>query len=95
MKCDEILDNQINEFKRSFHNRKIELAMQDIPLEVKKIKNTAITEVFAKDLKKIDSESKEVLERILSYMEKKYISVPMKLAKDILLDSAYKKNNGT
>ena len=33
----------------------------------------------------IDDESREVLERVIGYMEKKYMSVPMLMAKDILL----------
>jgi glutamyl-tRNA reductase len=33
----------------------------------------------------LDEHSKEVLEKIIGYMEKKYISGPMKLAKEIIL----------
>jgi glutamyl-tRNA reductase len=36
----------------------------------------------------MDEYSKEVLEKILGYMEKKYISGPMKLAKDILIQNS-------
>jgi glutamyl-tRNA reductase len=47
-----------------------------------------MNEVFAKELSNMDAGSKEVLEKIVSYMEKKYISVPMKMAKDILIEDA-------
>ena len=50
---------------------------------MKEIRETA-NEVFAKELNALNPESKEVLDKIISYMEKKYISVPMKMAKDIL-----------
>jgi glutamyl-tRNA reductase len=33
----------------------------------------------------LDDNSKEVLEKILGYMEKKYMSMPMLMAKEILL----------
>jgi glutamyl-tRNA reductase len=33
----------------------------------------------------MDEYSKDVLEKVLGYIEKKYISGPMKLAKDILI----------
>ena len=45
----------------------------------------AMNEVFSKELSQLDESSKEVLERILDYMEKKYISVPMVVAKEVLM----------
>jgi glutamyl-tRNA reductase len=41
--------------------------------------------VFAKDIESLDDKSKEVLEKIFNYVEKRYIAEPMKLAKEILL----------
>ena len=46
--------------------------------------------MFAKDLETLDDHSREVLEKIVSYIEKKYISIPMKMAKDVLLDEVKK-----
>ena len=43
--------------------------------------------VFVNELSGLDSESKEVLDKIVEYMEKKYIAGPMKMAKEILLDN--------
>ena len=43
--------------------------------------------MFAKDLENLDAESKEVLDKVVAYLEKKYISVPMRMAKEILMDS--------
>ena len=54
---------------------------------VKDIKEKAFTEVFAKELNQLDGESKEVLDKVVSYLEKKYISVPMKMAREILIDN--------
>jgi glutamyl-tRNA reductase len=75
------------EFDKMHEQRQIELAMRDIPRAIKEIRETAIGEVFAKDLEGLDSESREVLEKIMGYMEKKYISVPMKMAKQVILES--------
>jgi glutamyl-tRNA reductase len=61
--------------------------MSEVPKKVKEIRETA-NEVFAKELQTLDADSKEVLDKILSYMEKKYISVPMKMAKEILTDKS-------
>jgi len=65
--------------------RKVELAMREVPQKVKEIRSTAINEVFKNDLADLDEHSKEVLEKIIGYMEKKYMSVPMIMAKEILL----------
>ena len=81
--CKTIIDANIEDFKQILKTRKVELAMSEVPKKVKEIRETA-NEVFAKELKNLDAESKEVLDKILAYMEKKYISVPMKMAKDIL-----------
>jgi glutamyl-tRNA reductase len=44
-----------------------------------------MNEVFKLEIESMDDYSKEILEKVLGYMEKKYISGPMKLAKDILI----------
>jgi glutamyl-tRNA reductase len=44
-----------------------------------------MNEVFKNDLAELDDHSREVLEKVIEYMEKKYMSVPMIMAKEILL----------
>jgi glutamyl-tRNA reductase len=83
--CNTIIEKNIVEFKHLLKTRKVELAMSEVPKKMKEIRETA-NEVFAKELLSLDSESKEVLDKILAYMEKKYISVPMKMAKSILIE---------
>ncbi len=85
--CKAIIDANIDDFKQILKTRKVELAMSEVPKKVKEIRETA-NEVFAKELNNLDVESKQVLDKILAYMEKKYISVPMKMAKDILIEDA-------
>ena len=87
--CNVIIEKNISEFKQVLKTRKVELAMSEVPKKIKEIRETA-NEVFAKELLNLNSESKEVLDKILSYMEKKYISVPMKMAKSILIEDIKK-----
>ncbi len=82
--CESIINTNIQEFKQILKTRKVELAMSEVPKKVKEIREIAMNEVFAKELSTMDIQSKEVLDKIVAYMEKKYISVPMKMAKDIL-----------
>jgi glutamyl-tRNA reductase len=84
--CRTIINAKVEEFKHLFQERKIELAFGEIPKQIKSIKETAINEVFAKDLDQLDSESKEVLEKVLSYMEKKYNALTIKTAKRVFLE---------
>ena len=88
--CKTIIEGKVEEFKQLFQERKIELAFGEIPKQIKTIKETAINEVFAKDLNMLDAESKEVLEKVLSYMEKKYNALTIKTAKKVFLEE----NNG-
>lgn len=83
--AENIIDLNMNEFRPLVRQRKIELAMQVVPQTIKDIRNTAITSVFADEINELDQQSKEVLDKVLNYMEKKYISIPMLMAKDILI----------
>ena len=86
--CETIIEQNIAEFHKEIKERKVELAMSDVPRKVKEIRETAVNEVFAKDIEKLDAGSKETLDKVIAYLEKKYISVPMKMAKEILMDES-------
>lgn len=86
--AEEIISNNITEFFSVLKQRRIELAMQEVPKKIKEIKNTAINGVFADEISQMDNASREVLERVMNYMEKKYISVPMVMAKEILVNQS-------
>ncbi|KQS41880.1 glutamyl-tRNA reductase [Pedobacter sp. Leaf194] len=83
--AEEIISNNITEFFTVLKQRRIELAMQEVPRKIKEIKHTALNGVFAEEISQMDDASREVLERVMNYMEKKYISVPMIMAKEILV----------
>lgn len=80
-----ILMESILDFKYIQRLRAVEIAMRDVPKKVKEIKSTAINEVFKNDLNNLDENSKEVLQKVIDYMEKKYMNMPMLMAKEILL----------
>ncbi|MCZ4221694.1 glutamyl-tRNA reductase [Pedobacter rhodius] len=86
--AEEIISNNITEFFTVLKQRRIELAMQEVPRKIKEIKNTALNGVFADEISQMDHASREVLERVMNYMEKKYISVPMIMAKEILVNES-------
>lgn len=87
-KCETHIAGKLEEFKQIYRERKVEIAMRKVPQTVKDIKTKAMVEVFSKELETLDDSSKEVLNKMMAYMEKKYISVPMKMAKEILLKNS-------
>lgn len=84
---EEIISWSLTQFNLLQRERNIELAMRAVPQKVKEIKSMALNTVFKEELESLDENSKEVLEKIMGYMEKKYMSMPMIMAKEILLKS--------
>ncbi len=83
-KAKDLLILQINEFQKVFQQRQITKALQNVPSEIKAIKQKAMNEVFKKDLDALDDTTKALFEKMMTYMEKKCISVPMKAAKELI-----------
>ena len=86
--AERIIEDNILEFKPVLKQRRVEIAMRDVPVKIKEIRNAAVNRIFADEIEGMDSNSREVLERVMNYMEKKYISLPMVMAKDILIKNS-------
>lgn len=87
---EEIISKGILKFQHINQVREIEIAMSSVPNKVKEIKSNAINDIFKNDLKNLDEDSRETLDKVVNYMEKKYISIPMLMAKDILIKKSLK-----
>ena len=83
--AEHIIEENIKEFDAVLRQRRVELAMSEVPKKIKEIKEKAVNTVFADEINALDDEAKAVLEQVMNYMEKKYISVPMVMAKEILV----------
>jgi glutamyl-tRNA reductase len=83
-----IIERNMLEFKPVLHQRRVELAMREVPEKIKEIKEVALNSVFATEVQSLDENSREVLEKVMNYMEKKYIRVPMVMAKNILVNNS-------
>ena len=83
---EQILFEEMEKFHMMYKQRQVEIAMRDVPQKIKDIKQTAKA-IFAQDIANLDASAQETLEKMLEFMEKKYISVPMKMAKEILVKS--------
>ena len=86
--AEHIIEENIREFEAVLRQRRVELAMSEVPKKIKEIKEKAVNTVFAEEINSLNDEAKAVLEQVISYMEKKYISVPMVMAKEILVKNS-------
>lgn len=80
-KANNIIDRRLEDFKLSYRQRNVELAMAVIPEQIQAIKDRALNNVFKKEVEELDDDAKTVLAKVVEYIEKKYISIPMATAR--------------
>ena len=84
LKAQVLLAEQISTFRVVYQQRQLEKVLQHVPAQIKAIKSHAMDVVFKKDLDEMDDDTRDLFERMITYMEKRCISVPMKAAKEIV-----------
>ncbi|MFT5997683.1 MAG: glutamyl-tRNA reductase [Neolewinella sp.] len=80
-----VLHKHLGELETAYRQRLLERAMSHLPKAIKAIKHTAVNQVFAKELHKLDPEAKELMLRMMTYMEKRCIGIPMKAAREAII----------
>ncbi len=80
-----ILEHALETFKEACYFRKVERAFRSIPAEVRSVKEKAYSEVFHKEIAQTDQETQALISRMMDYMEKKCIGIPMKAAKKAII----------
>ena len=83
-----LIQERILQFRERWHERQVERLMAHIPDEVKAVKERAINEVFGKEFAQLDPAAQELVQRMLGYMEKKCVAIPIKAAKAVALRSS-------
>jgi len=84
-KAEAILEDFLNVFFELVKERKLELALSNIPNEVKEIRTVALEKAFKKDIDTLNDDAKDVLLKVMDYMEQKYTALPFKASKKSLL----------
>lgn len=84
--CQRIVEDGMTELASRLQQRKVEKALRDLPSLLAEVRSTALNEVFASELAELDGDARELVDRIVQYLEKKYISLPMRLAKEVVLE---------
>lgn len=80
-----LLELHLEEFPLLYRQRQLERALSRVPAEIKEVKTKALNEVFRKEVDALDPATRDLMDRMLAYMEKKCIGIPMRAAKEALL----------
>jgi len=86
-KAQEIVDEFVDTFFTAFKERQIELAMREVPEQIKAIRAHALNNVFKNEISELDEQQRELFDRVLAYMEKRCIAIPIQVAKEKLAHS--------
>ncbi len=80
-----VLHGHLDELENAYRQRLLERALAHLPAEIKAVRQTAVDHIFAKELASLDPEARDLMDRMMTYMEKRCIGIPMKAAKEAIL----------
>lgn len=80
-----LLASYTAEFPQQYRQRRLEIALRQVPESIKAVKEKALSEVFKKEVETLDPDTRQLVERMLGYMEKKCIGIPMKAAREAII----------
>lgn len=80
-----IIEERVNEFNAIYKGRQVELALSHVPSQIKAIRQHAITSVFKNEFSSLDDNAQELVDRMMAYMEKRCIAIPLQAAKEHFL----------
>ena len=80
----EIISKHVSDFSKLYDRRKVEQALGSLPQEISKVKDRALNLVYKDKIEALPDEAQELIKEIASYMEKKCVAVPMKMAKEVV-----------
>jgi len=83
-KAREVVKVELQTFKVICKQRKIEVALREVPIQIKAIRQHALNTVFKTEVSELDDESRALVERMMAYMEKRCIAIPIQVAKEKL-----------
>ncbi len=83
-KAKEIIEDQLDAFYYNFKGRQVEIALKDIPDQIKAIKSHAFQNVFKNEVSSLGPDAIHIISKMMDYMEKKCIDIPIQVAKENL-----------
>lgn len=80
----EMIEEELLSFGKLYQQRQLEQAMRGVSDDVKEIRSRALEAVFAKEVASLDPDARATMDKVLDYMEKKFISIPYTRARKAL-----------
>lgn len=80
----DLIEDEVVAFDKLFQQRQLEHAMRGVSDDVKQIRSRALEAVFAKEIEHMDPAARATMDKVLDYMEKKFISIPYTRARQAL-----------
>jgi glutamyl-tRNA reductase len=77
-----IINERVAEFRKIYKGRQVELVLKDLPTQIKAIRKHALSSVFKNEISNLDGDAQDLIERMMQYMEKRCIALPMQAAKE-------------
>lgn len=89
IKANMLVEVYVQAFEKAFKERQIELALREVPTQIKAIRQHALDNVFRNEVAGLDDTTRELLERMMAYMEKRCIAIPIQVAKEKLAHNGH------
>ena len=77
-----IIAHHLDEFTKKYEWRKVERALNTLPEAIESVKNRALNNVYKNQIEELPPSTQDLIRDITSYMQKKCVAVPMKMAKE-------------
>lgn len=90
-RAESLIQDRVYAFRDRWHERQVERSLAHIPAEVKAVKERALHTVFGDEFARLDPATQDLVQRMLGYMEKKCVAIPIKAAKAVALRGAKKR----
>ncbi len=84
-KAKALLSTELVAFLQLFQARQIERALRAVPEQIRAVKDHALNNVFKNDIAQLDEASKLIFDKVLAYMEKRCVAIPIQVAKENLV----------
>ena len=80
-----LLSEEVATFEKAFRARQVELALSDVPKQIKAVTDHAVNNLFSHNVAQLDEQSRAVLDKVVTYLERRCIAIPLQVAKENLV----------
>lgn len=80
-----LITEAVEQFAQIFRARQVELALSEVPRQIKAVTEHAINTLFSQEVAQLDTTSRATLDKIVAYLEKRCIAIPLQVARENLV----------